>query len=168
MEVHRLGVESELQLPAYTTATSMPDLIHVCDLYHGLQQCWILNLLSEARDRTRIFLDTSWVCFWWATEGTPLTAIILHDIYITHFFISWEEEFFLLPKNSSAWNHKNSNKYLFEEINDWTSMLLTPSSLWFLKRVTPISRTLVFPFQSQLSKRSIVFFLWGTEGEDMK
>ena len=26
MEVSRLGVESELQLPAYTTATAMPDL----------------------------------------------------------------------------------------------------------------------------------------------
>ena len=32
MEVPRPGVESELQPPAYTTATAMPDLSHVCDL----------------------------------------------------------------------------------------------------------------------------------------
>ena len=31
MEVPRLGVELELQLPAYTTATATPDLSHVCD-----------------------------------------------------------------------------------------------------------------------------------------
>ena len=32
MEVPRLGVESELQGPAYTTATAMWDLSQVCDL----------------------------------------------------------------------------------------------------------------------------------------
>ena len=33
-EVPRLGAESELQLPAYTTATATPDLRGVCKL-HG-------------------------------------------------------------------------------------------------------------------------------------
>ena len=35
MEVPRLGVKSELQLPAYTTATAMatPELSHICDLH---------------------------------------------------------------------------------------------------------------------------------------
>ena len=32
MEVPRLGVESELQLPTYTTATAKSELSHVCDL----------------------------------------------------------------------------------------------------------------------------------------
>ena len=50
MEVARQRVKSELQLLAYTTATATPDLSRVCDLHHSLQQCWILNLLSEARD----------------------------------------------------------------------------------------------------------------------
>ena len=50
MEVPRLGVESELQLPAYTTATLDPT--------HSLWQCQILNPLSEARDRTSILTDT--------------------------------------------------------------------------------------------------------------
>ena len=52
MEVPRLGVESELQLPSYTTATAMWDLSHFCDLYHSSRQWQILNPLSEARDRT--------------------------------------------------------------------------------------------------------------------
>ena len=52
-----LGVKSELQLPAYTTATTVPYLSHICDLHHSLQQCQILNPLSEARDRTCFFVD---------------------------------------------------------------------------------------------------------------
>ena len=34
-EVPRLGIESELQLPAYTTATATQDPSHICDLYHS-------------------------------------------------------------------------------------------------------------------------------------
>ena len=59
--VPQLGVESELQLPAYTTATARWDLSRVCNLCHNSQQCQILNPLSEARDRTCILMDTSWV-----------------------------------------------------------------------------------------------------------
>ena len=33
MEVSRLGAELELWLPAYTTATAMPDLSRICDLH---------------------------------------------------------------------------------------------------------------------------------------
>ena len=60
MEVPRLGVESELQLPAYTTATATGtlDLSHICDLPHSLQQCWILNPLSKARDGIHILTGT--------------------------------------------------------------------------------------------------------------
>ena len=41
-------------------ATTMPDLdlSHICDLCRNLQQHWILNLLSEARDRPQILMDT--------------------------------------------------------------------------------------------------------------
>ena len=55
MEVPRPGIESELQLPAYTTATAKQDLSHVCDLPHSSRQCRILNPLGEARDRTHNF-----------------------------------------------------------------------------------------------------------------
>ena len=49
-EVPRLGVESELQLLAYATATAIQDLSHVCDPYHSSKQCWIPNPLSKARN----------------------------------------------------------------------------------------------------------------------
>ena len=52
MKVPRLGVKSELQLPAYTTATATQDLSCVCDLHHSSRQRWILDPLSEARNRT--------------------------------------------------------------------------------------------------------------------
>ena len=35
VEVPRLGVKSELQLPVYTTATAIPDPSCIWDLYHG-------------------------------------------------------------------------------------------------------------------------------------
>ena len=52
MEVLRLGADSELQLLVYTTDTATPDLSHICDLHHSLQQHWIFNPVSEARDQT--------------------------------------------------------------------------------------------------------------------
>ena len=58
MEVPRLGVESELQLPAYTTATATLDLNDIGNLHCNLWQHWILNPLSKARDQTHILMDT--------------------------------------------------------------------------------------------------------------
>ena len=48
MEVPKLGVELELQLPAYATAAR--DLSHICDLHHSSGQRRILNRLSKGRD----------------------------------------------------------------------------------------------------------------------
>ena len=50
LEVPGLGVKSELQLLAYTTATAMLDLSSICGLHHSSWQCRILNPLSEVRD----------------------------------------------------------------------------------------------------------------------
>ena len=52
MEVPRLGVRSELQLPTYTTATATLD---PCLIYHLHRS----SLLSGARDGTHILMDTS-------------------------------------------------------------------------------------------------------------
>ena len=54
MGVPRLGVELELQLPAYTTATAMLDLSYVCDLHHSSRHCGIFNLLSEVPYASRL------------------------------------------------------------------------------------------------------------------
>ena len=50
MEVPRLGVELELQLPSYATATATWDPSHICILHRSLLQCWIINTLGKARD----------------------------------------------------------------------------------------------------------------------
>ena len=50
MEVPRLGVELEPQLPASTTATATRDRSHICHLHHSSWQHQILNPTSEARD----------------------------------------------------------------------------------------------------------------------
>ena len=68
---HRLGVESEPQLPAYAIAIATQDLSHICDLHHSSWQCQILNPLSEAMNRSLILRDTSQVRYHWATMGTP-------------------------------------------------------------------------------------------------
>ena len=69
MEVPRLGVQSELQLLIYTTATSGPS--RICDLHHSSRQRWILNPLSEAWDQTCNLTVPSWICFRCAMMGTP-------------------------------------------------------------------------------------------------
>ena len=62
MEVPRLGVQLELQLLAYTSATATWNLSHVCDLHHSSQKHQILNPLRETRDQTHVLMDASWVC----------------------------------------------------------------------------------------------------------
>ena len=71
METPRLGVESELQLQAYTTVTAKGDLSRVCGLHHSSWQHRILNPLSETRDGTCAFMDTSQIHFHCTTMGTP-------------------------------------------------------------------------------------------------
>ena len=79
MEVPRLGVESEPEPPAYATATAMPDPSHICDLHHSSWQYRILNPLSEARDRTRILVILSRICFSCTTTGTPTRTVLIRN-----------------------------------------------------------------------------------------
>ena len=81
MEVPRLGVQLELQLPAYARATATRDLSHICDLHHRSQQRWILNPLREARDQICNLMDTSQIRFHYTTMGTTLCtfcSIVCH------------------------------------------------------------------------------------------
>ena len=71
MEVPRLGVESELQRPAYTTATATQDLSHVCDLHHSSWQRRILNPLNKAGMEPASLRILVSFLFCWATAGTP-------------------------------------------------------------------------------------------------
>ena len=71
MEVPRLGVESELPVLPCATATAKQKLSLICSLHHSSWRRRILNPLSEARDQTRILMDTIRVCFCCAMTGTP-------------------------------------------------------------------------------------------------
>ena len=61
MEVSGPGVELELQLLSYITATATPDLSLICELHLSLWPCQFLNSLNKATDPTHILMDTSWV-----------------------------------------------------------------------------------------------------------
>ena len=76
MEVPGLGVELELQLLVCTTATATWGPSHVCDLNHSSWQHRIPNPLRDARDQTLILMDTSWICFHYATMGTPRSKFL--------------------------------------------------------------------------------------------
>ena len=71
MQVPRLGLKSELQLLAYTTAAAMPDLSCICDLCCNLWPHQILNPLSEAKDGIHILMDTRRLLNLLSHTGTP-------------------------------------------------------------------------------------------------
>ena len=79
MEVPRLGVQSELLLPAYTMATAIPDLSRGCHLHHSSRQCQILNPLSEARDRTHNIMVPSRI-----VSAAPQRELWFFPFLITH------------------------------------------------------------------------------------
>ena len=79
-----LGIKSELQLPAYATATATPDLSHICDLHHSSQQHQILNSLSNARDWTHYLVVSSWIGFHCATTGTLQILFLSSDFVWIH------------------------------------------------------------------------------------
>ena len=71
--------ESELQLPAYTTATTMQDLSCICNPHHSSWQCQILNPLRKARDGTHNPMVPSWIRLHCATMGTPVLLFWIYN-----------------------------------------------------------------------------------------
>ena len=63
MDVPRLGVKLELQLPAYTTATAMRDLILSLRPTPQLLATSDPRPTEQGQDRTCILMDTSWIHF---------------------------------------------------------------------------------------------------------
>ena len=92
MEVPRLGVESELQLPAYTRATATPDpaasaTYTTAHGNAGYLTHWERPLIKPA---------TSWFLVrfvnHWATMGTPSSLILNREIYLWKFPGVWFEK----------------------------------------------------------------------------
>ena len=80
MDVAGQGFKSELQLPAYDTAT--PDRSRICDLCPSSRQRGILNPLSEARDGTCILVGTSRVLHLMNPNGDSYYNIFLKRMEI--------------------------------------------------------------------------------------
>ena len=90
MEVPRLEVELELQLPTFITATATQDPSCICNLHHSSRQCRILTLLSEARDRTYVLMDASQIHFRWVTMGALDHGNVTFNFCNTMIEIDWE------------------------------------------------------------------------------
>ena len=85
MKVPRIGVESELQLPAYTRATATLDPSHICDLVttvttaHG--NTGSFNQLSKGRDWTCFLMDTSQILNMLSHNGNSYSFFFLLLIF---------------------------------------------------------------------------------------
>ena len=77
-EAPRLGVESELQLLAHTTATAMQDPRSSCDLHHSSWQCQIPSPLSEARDPTLLLMDAGQILNLLSHIENSLVLFLIH------------------------------------------------------------------------------------------
>ena len=80
MEVPRLGVQSELQLPATAKATATRNLSHNYALHQHSRQLQMPSLLREARDGSCILMDTSRIHFCCTMTGTPLVFILKEKV----------------------------------------------------------------------------------------
>ena len=85
MEIPRVGVDLELYLHAYTTATEKMEPSHSWDPHCSSQQHCILNPLSMVRDWTCVLIDISWVCYHWASIGNSCSPF--YDIFIHRWFL---------------------------------------------------------------------------------
>ena len=72
MEFPRPGVELELQLPAYTTATALPDANFICDLQHSSLQCQILNWARPGIEPSSSWILVRFLTHWATTETVPI------------------------------------------------------------------------------------------------
>ena len=64
-----------------------PQQRQICGLHHSSWQCWILNLLREARDWTCNLMVPSQIHFRCTTMGTPIFFygwVVFHCRYVPH------------------------------------------------------------------------------------
>ena len=91
MDVPRLGIKSELQLPVYTTVTATPDPSGICNLHHSSRQSsrLTLNPQSEVRDQTHVLMDTSRIHNLLSHNGNSLAGLLLEAPGRIHLPAHW-------------------------------------------------------------------------------
>ena len=116
MEVSGRGVESMLQLPAYVTATAMPDPSRVCNLQHSSGQHQILNLLNEARDQTCILMAITWVLNPLSHDGNSIFFVVVCFNGHTHGIWNFLSQGLNLSRSCSNAGYFNP----LHQAGDWT------------------------------------------------
>ena len=94
MEVPRPGVELELQLPAFTTATATQDLTYTTACGNSGPQP-----TEQGRDWTCVLVDTSQIPYHWATAKTPRGPL-----FSLLFSFSFFKSFWLPHTMWSSWS----------------------------------------------------------------
>ena len=122
MEVPRLGVGSELQLPAYTTATAMQDLSCIFDLHHSSQQHQILNPMSKARGRTcNLMVLVRFV-----------SAVPWQELNISLFYMRLEHQWIMVPWGDAGNNPlqilKDGHTHALMDLFLWWTLTNTTSN----------------------------------------
>ena len=81
----------------------------------------ILNPLSRARDWTHILIDTSWICFHWATTRTPKFCVYFM-LYIPNILFQISSGIFLFAKcQICGWTNRSAHptqRFLTEWSNE--------------------------------------------------
>ena len=86
MEIPRLGVRSELLLPAYARATAMPDPSRICNLHGNVRQHRILHPPSKARDQTRNLMVPSQIHSSLSHDRNSSFKILIGELSVSSMF----------------------------------------------------------------------------------
>ena len=97
----------EVELQSFYSAILIPTC--ACNLHHSSQRCQIPKPLTEARDWTHIFLDTSQVRYCWAMMGTPEKYHLKRTHTQTH--TQWDKAQNVKKNNNSFKTNWHSKKY---------------------------------------------------------
>ena len=129
MEVPRIGVESELQLPAYTTATSTPDPSRIFDVHHNSHQHQVINPLSNARD---------WSCIPWmlvrVISAEPRQELLFCLFRATPTTYGSSQARGPIGAEAASLQHRHSNTTSFFH---WVRAGIEPESSWILVGFVP-------------------------------
>ena len=140
MEAPRLGIELELQLLAYVTATAILDLSPIFNLRHRSRQHSILNPLSEVRDRTPA---SSWILARLVTTEPqwelPRASFF---VYLFLFVFGHAEGMWRFPGQGSKVRHSSDTSHFSDNTPQGNSQGQLKSSY----RFTPTSSAFLFHF----------------------
>ena len=77
---------------SHSSARSEPHPISICDLCYSLQQGWILDPMSEARDQTHILMDIS----------QALNLLSLSGVWKWHMYTDWNTHYGMTDQRGPA------------------------------------------------------------------